>query len=298
MKKNKDRAFANIVLYNAKHNALNNDSPKAGRFLLTNGMLSPRPFNHLETGIMVNDCLYVPFGFSKEPCTRQQALEFYKVIEKKAPTIFQSLQFYQVIPKINRALANIGMNDYIFPITPDSIWDEHSLVTADDKETHRCIVIETTQPYTEVKCVPVASELLIVNNSQLMQRQQLSFEPAPLQLQARCKGIDFLTTKTWLNAHLLYRDSRQRLHYLGLEKPLRFINNELIVIGDVLCQNYKGRLIKMANFNARSTFAGYDGDMPVIHEAMYSEQDSTMEGYFYYKKNANGIFEFDHSDIK
>lgn len=295
MEKNKDNAFANIILYNAKHNPLRNDSAKAGYFLLANGMLSSQPFNHLETGIMVTDTLYVPFGFSKEPCTRTQALEFYKMLNKKVPTYFQSLLFYQVIPKINNAMASIGKEDYIFPIIPDSIWDENNLAKADDKEKHRCVVFESTQPLSEIKCVPVASELLIINNTQLMQRQQLSFEPAPLKLLARCKGIDFLITRTWLSFHLLYRDSKQRLHYLGSKRTLRFINNELIVVNDTLYQNYKGKLIAITPFNSHSSFVGYEGDMPVIREAVHTAQDQIIENNFYYKKDADGIFRFDHS---
>lgn len=298
MKKNKDNAFAGIILYNAKNNPLCNDSVKSGRFLLANGMLSSQPYNHLETGIMVSDTFYLPFGFSQKLYTRAQALEFYRILNKKVPTYFQSLMFFQVIPKINQTLANIGLEKDIFPITPDSIWNEHNLLMADDKEKHRCIVIASIQPTIEPLCIPVASELVIVNHVLLMQRQQLTFVPAPLKLLARCKGLDFLTTHTQLGSHLLYRDSKQKLHYLGRKTGLKFINNELIVINDTLYQNFKGKLIEVTMFNARSSFAGYEGDMPIIHEAMYSEQDPNMEGYFYYKKDANGIFKFDHSDIK
>jgi len=87
--------------------------PQPGYYLLKNGKSSQSTVYDQEAGIFVNANLYIKLDMPKVSLTAEQAMVYLKAYEAQLPEYFALRQIAKVVPEINKALAAVGMKDFL-----------------------------------------------------------------------------------------------------------------------------------------------------------------------------------------
>ncbi len=291
-------ASRQIVCYDAKSvdAGLLQSSKCKGSYLLKNGEISAQTVYNQEWGIFIDEHLYIPLKMTKQLLTAHEAEVYYHSLGEQMPDLYQIVRFKLAVEDVNASLTRIGMQDFVFPEDIlHNVWYEEALKEAKSGEMRRCVVISGYPDYQKPSYQQIDEDYLLFADTILYCRTEECYEPVSPVLKFNWSGIDFLCAEIAEKNYNFYRGKDLKLVYLGRGTVIDLVDNELLVTGRSLYQNFEGKLYEVCSLDDNTSYSRCNNTGQIVittsHEYVL---DGILESAWniktYFQKNEEGLF--------